>query len=96
MRDEQPREMTRRQIALAIRDEVADLEQAGIYVIQIDEQALREGPPLRERDWEQALALAVDDFRWRPLRPSRKPWRPCATWSPPPGAYAKPCTFNPA
>ena len=63
VRDDQPREMTRRQIALAIRDEVADLEQAGINVIQIDEPALREGLPLRERDWEQALALAVDDFR---------------------------------
>jgi 5-methyltetrahydropteroyltriglutamate--homocysteine methyltransferase len=63
VRDDQPREATRRQIALALRDEVADLEAAGIRVIQIDEPALREGLPLRRKDWELALALAVDDFR---------------------------------
>lgn len=63
VRDDQPRETTRRQIALAMRDEVADLEAAGIRVIQIDEPALREGLPLRRRDWDRALALAVDDFR---------------------------------
>ena len=63
VRDDQPRETTRRQIALAIRDEVADLEAAGIRLIQIDEPALREGLPLRRKDWELALALAVDDFR---------------------------------
>ncbi|MHC1712199.1 MAG: 5-methyltetrahydropteroyltriglutamate--homocysteine S-methyltransferase [Solidesulfovibrio sp.] len=63
VRDDQPRDVTRRQIALAIRDEVADLEAAGIRVIQIDEPALREGMPLRRGDWEMALALAVDDFR---------------------------------
>ncbi len=63
VRDDQPRETTRRQIALALRDEVADLEAAGIKVVQIDEPALREGMPLRRKDWELALALAVDDFR---------------------------------
>ncbi|MGE4539425.1 MAG: 5-methyltetrahydropteroyltriglutamate--homocysteine S-methyltransferase [Desulfovibrio sp.] len=63
VRDDQPRETTRRQIALAMRDEVADLERAGLRVIQIDEPALREGLPLRRKDWELALALAVDDFR---------------------------------
>ena len=63
VRDDQPRETTRRQIALALRDEVADLEAAGIRVIQIDEPALREGLPLRRKDWDLALALAVDDFR---------------------------------
>jgi 5-methyltetrahydropteroyltriglutamate--homocysteine methyltransferase len=63
VRDDQPRELTRRQIALAVRDEVADLEAAGLRVIQIDEPGLREGLPLRRRDWETALALAVDDFR---------------------------------
>ncbi|MYL84622.1 5-methyltetrahydropteroyltriglutamate--homocysteine S-methyltransferase [Desulfovibrio aerotolerans] len=63
VRDDQPREVTRRQIALALRDEVADLEAAGIRAIQIDEPGLREGLPLRRRDWETALALAVDDFR---------------------------------
>lgn len=52
VRDDQPRARTCRQIALAIRDEVADLEAAGIKAIQIDEPALREGLPLRraERD----------------------------------------------
>ena len=63
VRDDQPREVSRRQIALAIRDEVADLEAAGLRVIQIDEPALREGLPLRRKDWDLALALAVDDFR---------------------------------
>jgi len=63
VRDDQPRETTRRQIALALRDEVADLQAAGIGIIQIDEPALREGLPLRKKDWELALALAVDDFR---------------------------------
>ncbi|QAZ68972.1 5-methyltetrahydropteroyltriglutamate--homocysteine S-methyltransferase [Solidesulfovibrio carbinolicus] len=63
VRDDQPREVTRRQIALAVRDEVADLEAQGIRVIQIDEPGLREGLPLRRRDWETSLALAVDDFR---------------------------------
>ena len=46
VRDDQPRETTTKQIALAIRDEVVDLEKAGIKVIQIDEAALREGLPL--------------------------------------------------
>src|SRR4029453_19530937 len=46
-RDDQPREVTARQLALAIRDELADLEAAGIGVIQVDEPALREALPLR-------------------------------------------------
>ena len=50
VRDDQPRAETCRQIALAIRDEVADLDAAGIAVIQIDEPALREGLPLRHAD----------------------------------------------
>jgi 5-methyltetrahydropteroyltriglutamate--homocysteine methyltransferase len=52
-----------RQIALALRDEVHDLEAAGIGVIQIDEPALREGLPLRRGDWPTYLAWAVECFR---------------------------------
>ncbi|HEY3454348.1 MAG TPA: 5-methyltetrahydropteroyltriglutamate--homocysteine S-methyltransferase [Bryobacteraceae bacterium] len=63
VRDDQPRSETCRQIALAIRDEVADLEAAGIRVIQIDEPALREGLPLRQSDWPAYLAWAVEAFR---------------------------------
>jgi 5-methyltetrahydropteroyltriglutamate--homocysteine methyltransferase len=63
VRDDQPRALTSTQIALAIRDEVADLERAGIKMIQIDEAALREGLPLRRADWERYLGGAVNDFR---------------------------------
>ena len=63
VRDDQPRETSCRQIALAIRDEVNDLETAGAKAIQIDEAALREGLPLRHRDWQHYLDWAVDCFR---------------------------------
>lgn len=63
VRDDQPREQTCRQIALALRDEVVDLEAAGLGVIQIDEPALREGLPLRRGDWQGYLDWAVDCFR---------------------------------
>lgn len=63
VRDDQPRAETCRQIALALRDEVADLEAAGIAIIQIDEPALREGLPLRRRDRPAYLAWAVECFR---------------------------------
>jgi 5-methyltetrahydropteroyltriglutamate--homocysteine methyltransferase len=63
VRDDQPRETSCRQIALAIRDEVLDLEAAGAKAIQIDEAALREGLPLRRRDWQYYLDWAVDCFR---------------------------------
>ncbi len=63
VRDDQPRSESCRQIALAIRDEVADLEAAGCRMIQIDEAALREGLPLRRRDWQAYLDWAVDSFR---------------------------------
>ena len=63
VRDDQPRAETCRQIGLAIRDEVVDLEAAGIKVIQIDEPALREGLPLRRRDWTGYLAWAIPCFR---------------------------------
>lgn len=63
VRDDQPRSETCRQIALAIRDEVTDLEAADIRVIQIDEPALREGLPLRRSQWPTYLAWAVESFR---------------------------------
>ena len=63
VRDDQPRGETARQLALAIRDEVRDLEAAGIRVIQIDEPALREGLPLRRADWSAYLDWAVNAFR---------------------------------
>jgi 5-methyltetrahydropteroyltriglutamate--homocysteine methyltransferase len=63
VRDDQSRADTCRQIALAIRDEVLDLEKAGIRVIQIDEPALREGLPLRKADWQGYLDWAVESFR---------------------------------
>lgn len=63
VRDDQPRSETARQIALAIRDEVLDLEAASIAIIQIDEPALREGLPLRRSDWAEYLKWAVDAFR---------------------------------
>ena len=63
VRDDQPRSETCAQIALAIRDEVLDLERNGVDVIQIDEPALREGLPLRSRDRADYLRWAVDCFR---------------------------------
>lgn len=63
VRDDQPRETTALQIALALRDEVVDLESAGIQVIQIDEPAIREGLPLREKDRKEYLDWAVKAFR---------------------------------
>lgn len=63
VRNDQPRRDTCLQIALAIRDEVLDLEKAGIRIIQIDEPALREGLPLRKADWQSYLDWAVRAFR---------------------------------
>ncbi len=63
VRDDQPRRDTCTQIALAIRDEVQDLENAGINIIQIDEPAIREGLPLRRADWDTYLQWAVRAFR---------------------------------
>ena len=63
VRDDQPRAATTLQIALAIRDEVADLEAAGIGIIQIDEPAYREGLPLRKADWPAYLDWASRAFR---------------------------------
>ena len=63
VRNDQPRAVTMKQIALAIRDEVVDLEKAGIKVIQIDEPAIREGLPLRKADRDEYLDKAVEAFR---------------------------------
>ncbi|MEO3407467.1 5-methyltetrahydropteroyltriglutamate--homocysteine S-methyltransferase [Mucilaginibacter sp. CAU 1740] len=63
VRNDQPRSETCTQIALAIRDEVCDLEAAGIKIIQIDEPAIREGLPLRRADWDKYLNWAVTAFR---------------------------------
>ena len=63
VRDDQPRAITCRQLALALRDEVMDLEAAGTAIIQIDEPALRESLPLRRAEWAAHLEWAVDAFR---------------------------------
>lgn len=63
VRDDQPRSVSCLQLALAIRDEVLDLEKAGIRVIQIDEAALREGLPLRKSEWQEYLDWAILAFR---------------------------------
>ncbi|UOB19244.1 5-methyltetrahydropteroyltriglutamate--homocysteine S-methyltransferase [Abyssalbus ytuae] len=63
VRDDQPRKTTAFQIALAIRDEVSDLEKAGIHIIQIDEPAIREGLPLRAADKKEYLSWAVQAFK---------------------------------
>ena len=63
VRDDQPRSTSCAQLALAIRQEVLDLEKAGIKIIQIDEAALREGLPLRKSQWKEYLDWAVGAFR---------------------------------
>jgi len=63
VRDDQTRHETAQQIALALRDEVKDLERAGIKIIQIDEPAFREGLPLRSRLWSDYLKKAVECFK---------------------------------
>jgi 5-methyltetrahydropteroyltriglutamate--homocysteine methyltransferase len=62
-RDDQPRSETTKQIALALRDEVQDLQNAGLRVIQVDEPALREGLPLHRSEWQSYLDWAVKSFR---------------------------------
>ncbi|NML31675.1 5-methyltetrahydropteroyltriglutamate--homocysteine S-methyltransferase [Paraburkholderia antibiotica] len=63
VRDDQPRSVSCYQLALAIREEVLDLEKAGVRVVQIDEAALREGLPLRRAQWGEYLRWAVESFR---------------------------------
>lgn len=62
-REDVSRETIAKQIALALRDEVDDLQKAGIGIIQIDEPALREGLPLRRDEWQDYLKWAVDAFK---------------------------------
>ncbi|WWD05939.1 5-methyltetrahydropteroyltriglutamate-homocysteine S-methyltransferase [Kwoniella europaea PYCC6329] len=57
------KEVQSKQLALALRDEVVDLANAGIKAIQVDEPAIREGLPLRKADWDNYLTWAVDSFR---------------------------------
>lgn len=57
------REVQSKQLALALRDEVVDLEKADIFAIQVDEPAIREGLPLRRVDWDGYLKWAVDSFK---------------------------------
>lgn len=63
VRDDQPRSETCKQLALAIRQEVLDLEASGVGIIQIDEAALREGLPLRQSEWKNYLDWAIESFR---------------------------------
>jgi 5-methyltetrahydropteroyltriglutamate--homocysteine methyltransferase len=63
VRDDQPRSQSCLQLALAIRDEVLDLEKAGINIIQIDEAALREGLPLRRAQWQEYIGWAIKSFK---------------------------------
>ncbi len=63
VRDDQPRQQTAWQIALALRDEVRELEAVGIGIIQIDEPAFREGLPLKQKDWKDYLDFAVQAFK---------------------------------
>ncbi len=63
VRDDQPRAITCRQLALALRGEVLDLEAAGVPIIQIDEAAFREGLPLRRAHWQEYLDWAIASFR---------------------------------
>lgn len=63
VRDDQQRSESCLQLAIAIRDEVLDLEQAGINIIQIDEAALREGLPLRKTQWSKYFDWAINSFK---------------------------------
>jgi 5-methyltetrahydropteroyltriglutamate--homocysteine methyltransferase len=63
VRDDQPLGETANQVALALRDEIADLEAAGIGIIQVDEPALRELLPLKKRDQPAYLQWSVDSFK---------------------------------
>ncbi|KMN15607.1 5-methyltetrahydropteroyltriglutamate--homocysteine methyltransferase [Pseudomonas weihenstephanensis] len=62
-REDVSRKEQAQQLALAIRDEVVDLEKAGIKIVQIDEAAFREGLPLRRAQWQEYLDWAVEAFR---------------------------------
>jgi 5-methyltetrahydropteroyltriglutamate--homocysteine methyltransferase len=63
VRDDLPRELVSKQMALAIADEVADLQNAGIKIIQVDEAAFKEGYPLRSQERKEYERVAVESFR---------------------------------
>src|SRR5690606_294658 len=63
VRDDQPLGVTANQVALALREEIADLEEAGIGIIQVDEPALRELLPLKDRDKPAYLEWSVNSFK---------------------------------
>lgn len=63
VRDDQDKDKTAEQIAWVIRDELLDLEKAGISIIQIDEPALREGLPLKKTSWDEYFKWAIRSFR---------------------------------
>lgn len=88
VRDDQPLGGTVTQVALALRDEVADLEEAGIAIIQVDEPALRETLPLRERDRAEYRRPTVNARRprlWPASRRGIQPSRSPAATTPVPG-----------
>ncbi|NMV23468.1 5-methyltetrahydropteroyltriglutamate--homocysteine S-methyltransferase, partial [Vibrio parahaemolyticus] len=62
-REDITRQEIAQQLALALRDEVSDLQDAGINIIQIDEPAIREGLPLKKRDHKAYLEWAVNAFK---------------------------------
>jgi len=64
VREDQPRSITAKQLAFAVKQEVMALEKEGIQVIQVDEPGLREGLPLKKKEWESYLKWAVDVFKW--------------------------------
>ncbi|CAM5218150.1 5-methyltetrahydropteroyltriglutamate--homocysteine methyltransferase [Ureibacillus acetophenoni] len=63
VRNDVPREVVANQIAIALRQEILELERSGIAIIQVDEPALREGLPLRKENWSDYLAWAVNAFK---------------------------------
>ena len=81
VRDDQPLAETAHQVALALRDEISDLEAAGIGIVQVDEPALRELLPLKKADQPAYLAWSVDSFRLSTAgaQPRRRCTRTCAT-----------------
>jgi 5-methyltetrahydropteroyltriglutamate--homocysteine methyltransferase len=73
VRDDVPLSVVAKQIALALNDEVLDLEKAGIKVIQIDEPAIREAMPLKKAQWDEYLAWACESFRLSAPTPKTAP-----------------------
>jgi 5-methyltetrahydropteroyltriglutamate--homocysteine methyltransferase len=92
-REDVTREVQAKQLALALRDEVIDLEKAGISAVQVDEPAIREGLPLRRVDWDDYLRWAVDSFKLAspmPCRHTRTSATPTSTTSSRPSSVLTP------